>query len=50
MKRCPFDAITLDRHREPRLQIDLAACRGCGVCATGCAESALRMEARPAAE
>jgi Pyruvate/2-oxoacid:ferredoxin oxidoreductase delta subunit len=50
VKRCPFDAITLDRHREPRLQIDLAACRGCGLCATGCPESALTMEARPAAE
>ena len=50
VKRCPFDAITLDRHREPRLQIDLAACRGCGLCATGCQESALTMAARPAAE
>ena len=48
VRRCPFGAITINRHREPALQIDLAACRGCGLCSTGCPEQAIAMQARAA--
>jgi Pyruvate/2-oxoacid:ferredoxin oxidoreductase delta subunit len=46
VRRCPFDAISLDRHRETALLIDAAACRGCGLCATGCPQEALTMVPR----
>jgi Pyruvate/2-oxoacid:ferredoxin oxidoreductase delta subunit len=46
VKRCPFDAITIDRRREPKLQIDVSVCRGCGVCATGCGEGAMDMQGK----
>ncbi len=46
VRRCPFAAITIDRHREPALQIDAALCRGCGLCATGCPEGAVEMAGR----
>ena len=45
-RRCPLEAITIDRHREPALQIDAAVCRGCGLCATGCSEGAVEMAPR----
>lgn len=49
VKRCPFKAISIDRRREPKLLVDSAVCRGCGVCATGCPETAMIMGARPEA-
>ncbi len=49
VKRCPFDAISIDRHRDPKLLVDADVCRGCGLCATGCELSAMRMEVRPTA-
>ena len=46
VRRCPFGAITIDRHREPALRIEAADCRGCGLCATGCSEGAVEMAPR----
>jgi len=46
VRRCPFGAISLDRRRTPALQIDPQACRGCGLCSTGCLEQAIAMGAR----
>ncbi len=46
LRRCPFGAISIDRHREPALQVDSAACRGCGLCSTACPEQAIEMQAR----
>jgi Pyruvate/2-oxoacid:ferredoxin oxidoreductase delta subunit len=45
VRRCPFKAITLDRKREPALQIDTVLCRGCGLCSTGCPQGAIEMQA-----
>jgi Pyruvate/2-oxoacid:ferredoxin oxidoreductase delta subunit len=47
VKRCPFGAITIDRKRMPKLLVDTASCRGCGLCMTGCPEAAMRMAPRP---
>jgi len=46
VRRCPFGAVSLNRHRSPALHIDAEACRGCGLCSTGCTEQAITMEAR----
>jgi len=40
-KRCPFAAIELDD--DGRARVDAAACRGCGVCATGCDAGAITL-------
>jgi len=47
VRRCPFNAITLGEHDEeqekPHITIDTNLCRGCGVCSTGCKETAISM-------
>lgn len=44
VKRCPFDALTMDgKGKDGVLHLDVAACRGCGVCETGCKENAIVM-------
>jgi Pyruvate/2-oxoacid:ferredoxin oxidoreductase delta subunit len=46
VKRCPFDALTMDgKGKDGVLRLDAAACRGCGVCETGCKEGAIAMVA-----
>lgn len=46
VKRCPFDALTMDgKGKDGVLRLDAAACRGCGVCETGCKEGAIVMAA-----
>ena len=46
VKRCPFDAIELSGKDAPIPTIDAAACRGCGLCATGCPEGVVTMRPR----
>jgi len=50
-ERCLFGALSI--HEGPdgdqELALTSAACRGCGLCATGCPEAAIAMEPRPPA-
>lgn len=44
VKRCPFGALTMDGEgKDGVLRLDVAACRGCGICETGWEESAIVM-------
>jgi Pyruvate/2-oxoacid:ferredoxin oxidoreductase delta subunit len=48
VQRCHFDAFFEDDHGE--IQFNGDECRGCGICATGCPEGAIKMvELRPEA-
>jgi Pyruvate/2-oxoacid:ferredoxin oxidoreductase delta subunit len=46
VRRCPFEAITLPGKEMPVPTIDADACRGCGLCATGCPEGVIVMQPR----
>ena len=47
VRRCPFEAITLDKtDTDPdsaSISLDAGLCRGCGVCSTGCRDEAISM-------
>ncbi len=45
IERCPSEALTMGEANVPVVNTD--RCFGCGVCATGCPESAIAMENKP---
>jgi Pyruvate/2-oxoacid:ferredoxin oxidoreductase delta subunit len=48
IKRCPFEAFTLEKDPTPKehsIEFNENSCRGCGVCNTGCPEEAIEMKA-----
>jgi ferredoxin len=51
VERCPFGALSMKESEGGGEELVLAAaeCRGCGLCQTGCLESAIVMDARPGA-
>ncbi|RLC19147.1 MAG: hypothetical protein DRH93_15835 [Deltaproteobacteria bacterium] len=48
VRRCPFDIISQEKNTKEKKRlvpvIDVDQCRGCGVCATGCPEGAIKLK------